>query len=213
MILAAAGYKDLNGDGYVENRDGSKIDLQIVCPNGWSDWMTAIQVIAASAKQVGIKITPAYPEYGTLVDDRGHARYDLLLGNDRQVEQHAVDLLPVHLQPSDPGQPGDDELRAVRGPDSVESHEAARQDTVDGHQGLAAVMSKLQRTFLQNLPAIPLWYNGMWSMTNTSLLDELALVSRGAYTPTTWRNYWQLTGIDVLTHLKSTEHVRTEHVQ
>ena len=83
-ILAAAGYKDTNGDGYVENKDGSKIDLSIIVPNGWSDWMTAIQVIADSAKAVGIKITPGFPEYGTLVDDRGHARYDLLLGNDRQ---------------------------------------------------------------------------------------------------------------------------------
>ena len=44
----------------------------------------AIQVIADSAKAVGIKITPEFPEYGTLVDDRGHARFDLLLGNDRQ---------------------------------------------------------------------------------------------------------------------------------
>ena len=60
-LLAAAGYKDTNGDGYVENKDGSTIDLTIVCPNGWSDWMTAIQVIADSAKAVGIKITPAYP--------------------------------------------------------------------------------------------------------------------------------------------------------
>ena len=83
-ILAAAGYKDRNGDGYVENKDGSKIDLTIVCPNGWSDWMTAIQIISRGAKTVGIKITPNFPEYDTMVDDRGHARYDLLLGNDRQ---------------------------------------------------------------------------------------------------------------------------------
>src|SRR6476619_1118349 len=58
-LLAAAGYKDTNGDGYVENKDGSSIDLKIVCPNGWSDWMTAIQVISDSAKAVGIKIAPA----------------------------------------------------------------------------------------------------------------------------------------------------------
>ena len=83
-LLASAGYKDTNGDGYVENKDGSAIDLKIVCPNGWSDWMTAIQVISDSAKAVGIKVTPSYPEYATLVDDRGHARYDLLLANDRQ---------------------------------------------------------------------------------------------------------------------------------
>ena len=29
------------------------------------------------------------------------------------------------------------------------------------------MMSKLQKTFLQDLPAIPLWYNGMWAMVNT----------------------------------------------
>ena len=28
-------------------------------------------------------------------------------------------------------------------------------------------MSKLQTIFLQDLPAIPLWYNGMWAMFNT----------------------------------------------
>ena len=45
--LAAAGYKDSDGDGFVENKDGSKINLRLIVPNGWSDWMTAIQIIAA----------------------------------------------------------------------------------------------------------------------------------------------------------------------
>ena len=42
-ILAAAGYKDVNGDGFVENKDGTPISLKIIVPNGWSDWMAAIQ--------------------------------------------------------------------------------------------------------------------------------------------------------------------------
>ena len=71
-ILADNGYKDTNGDGFVENKDGSKINLSLIVPNGWSDWMTAIQIIADSAKDAGIKITPSYPDYNTLVDDRGH---------------------------------------------------------------------------------------------------------------------------------------------
>ena len=45
-LLAANGYKDTDGDGYVENKNGSDINLRIIVPNGWSDWMTAIQIIA-----------------------------------------------------------------------------------------------------------------------------------------------------------------------
>ena len=44
------------------------------------------------------------------------------------------------------------------------------------------MMSKLQTIFLQDLPAIPLWYNGMWSMVNTQVLDELAVGQRAGST-------------------------------
>ncbi len=135
-ILAAAGYKDTDNDGYVENKDGSDISLTIQCPNGWSDWMIAIQVISESAKAAGIKVTPGYPDYGTLVDDRGHARYDLDPGQRQAVLEHAVDVLPVHLPAADPGQPDDGELRAVPEPEGVEPHAATGQDTVNQPEGL-----------------------------------------------------------------------------
>ena len=84
-ILAAAGYKDKDGDGYVENKDGSKIDMHDPVPERLvrlDDRRSRSS--PTSAKAVGIKITPGYPDYGTLVDDRGHANYDLVLANDRQ---------------------------------------------------------------------------------------------------------------------------------
>ena len=49
-LLAANGYKDTNGDGFVENKNGQPINLQLIVPNGWSDWMTAIQIIAAARR-------------------------------------------------------------------------------------------------------------------------------------------------------------------
>ena len=113
-ILAAAGYKDSNGDGFVENKDGSDIDLNIVCPNGWSDWMTSIQVIADSAKAVGIKITAVLPG---VRHARRRSRTRAIRPAPRQrpaVQQHAVDVLPVPLPAADPGEPDDSQLRAVR---------------------------------------------------------------------------------------------------
>jgi peptide/nickel transport system substrate-binding protein len=55
---------------------------------------------------------------------------------------------------------------------------------------------------MQDLPAIPLWYNGMWSMVNTKYWTNWPSAKGGHFTPTSWRNYWQMTSIDMLTNLK-----------
>jgi peptide/nickel transport system substrate-binding protein len=201
-ILAANGYKDVNHDGYVENKDGSPISLSIVVPNGWSDWMTAIQVIAASAKNAGIKITPSYPEYGTMVDDRGHARFDLLLGNDRQMSNtpwtyyQYIYNLPIA------------DNQTTMNFERIQDHAAFNLTQVLNRtpssdvEAYKSVMSKLETTFLQKLPAIPLWYNGMWSMVNTKYWTGWPSATGNKFTPTSWRNYFQMTSIDMLTHLK-----------
>jgi len=203
-ILAAAGYKDTNGDGYVENKDGSPINLSIVCPNGWSDWMTALQVIADSAKASGIKITPSFPEYGTMVDDRGHGKFDLLLGNDRQYSNTPWTYYQYIYQ------------LPIRGNQTTTNYERYSNAAVwaltqqldktpsSSTAAYRTVMSKLQTAFLTDLPAIPLWYNGMWSMVNTKYWTNWPSASSGKFTPTSWRNFFQMTSIDMLTHLKPT---------
>ena len=202
QLLASAGYKDVNGDGYVENKDGSKIDMKIVVPNGWSDWMTAIQVIAANAKTVGIRLTPGYPEYGTLVDDRGHSRFDLLLGNDRQMSNtpwtyyQYVYNLPVMANQATMNYGRFVDKKAWSLTKALDKTPSANTTAYK------TVISKLQTTFLQNLPVIPLWYNGMWSMVNTRYWSNWPSNSGLHYTPSSWRNYWQLTSIDMLTHLQ-----------
>jgi peptide/nickel transport system substrate-binding protein len=201
-ILTAAGYKDRNGDGYVENKDGSKIDLKIVCPNGWSDWMTAIQVISTSARSVGIKVTPGFPDYNTMVDDRGHARYDLLLGNDRQYSNtpwtyyQYIYQLPILANQTSTNYErylNKNAWNLTKGLDKIPSTNKA---------AYRAQMSKLEKIFLQDLPAIPLWYNGMWAMFNTKHWKNWPSASGRQYTPSSWRNYWQMTSIDMLTHIK-----------
>jgi peptide/nickel transport system substrate-binding protein len=200
--LAAAGYKDTDGDGYVENKDGSKIDLKIICPNGWSDWMTGIQVIAESAKAAGIKITPSYPEYGTLVDDRGHARYDLLLGNDRQFSNTPWTYYQYIFQLPILKNQVNVNYERYNNPAAWNLTKQLDKTPSSNKRAYQSVMSKLQTVFLQDLPAIPLWYNGMWSMVNTQYWTGWPSNNGNQYTPTSWRNYWQMTGIDMLTSLR-----------
>jgi peptide/nickel transport system substrate-binding protein len=61
-LLDAAGIKDTNGDGNREY-NGKELHYVATCPNGWSDWQAAIEVVAAAGKAIGIDITTNYPEW------------------------------------------------------------------------------------------------------------------------------------------------------
>ena len=61
-LLDDAGIKDTDGDGWREY-NGKKLAYVATCPNGWSDWQAAIEVVAAAGKKIGIDITTNYPEW------------------------------------------------------------------------------------------------------------------------------------------------------
>jgi peptide/nickel transport system substrate-binding protein len=61
-LLDEAGIVDTDGDGWREY-NGEKLSYIATCPNGWSDWQAAIEVVAAAGKKIGIDITTNYPEW------------------------------------------------------------------------------------------------------------------------------------------------------
>ena len=61
-LLDEAGIVDSDGDGWRE-LNGEKLSYVATCPNGWSDWQAAIEVVAAAGKEIGIDITTNYPEW------------------------------------------------------------------------------------------------------------------------------------------------------
>jgi peptide/nickel transport system substrate-binding protein len=83
-LLDDAGIKDTDGDGWREYK-GTKLTYVATCPNGWSDWQAAIEVVAAAGKKIGIDITTNYPEwsvYQTVVtksDSPLPAGYDIFM--------------------------------------------------------------------------------------------------------------------------------------
>jgi peptide/nickel transport system substrate-binding protein len=61
-LLDDAGIVDSDGDGWREY-DGKKLAYIATCPNGWSDWQAAIELVAAAGKEIGIDITTNFPEW------------------------------------------------------------------------------------------------------------------------------------------------------
>jgi peptide/nickel transport system substrate-binding protein len=62
-LLDEAGIVDTDGDGWREF-EGEKLSYIATCPNGWSDWQAAIEVVAAAGAEIGIDITSNFPEWG-----------------------------------------------------------------------------------------------------------------------------------------------------
>ena len=61
-LLDEAGIVDTDGDGWREY-NGEKLSYVATCPNGWSDWQAAIEVVAAAGAEIGIEITTNFPEW------------------------------------------------------------------------------------------------------------------------------------------------------
>ncbi|UCF60423.1 MAG: ABC transporter substrate-binding protein [Anaerolineaceae bacterium] len=61
-LLDEAGVVDTDGDGWREY-EGQKLSYIATCPNGWSDWQAAIEVVAAAGAEIGIDITTNFPEW------------------------------------------------------------------------------------------------------------------------------------------------------
>jgi peptide/nickel transport system substrate-binding protein len=83
-LLDECGVVDSDGDGWREY-NGEKLSYIATCPNGWSDWQAAIEVVAAAGKEIGIDITTNFPEwsvYQTIVtksDAPLPAGYDIFM--------------------------------------------------------------------------------------------------------------------------------------
>jgi peptide/nickel transport system substrate-binding protein len=61
-LLDTMGIVDTDEDGWREY-GGQNLHYVATCPNGWTDWMAAIELVAEASQAIGINITTNYPEW------------------------------------------------------------------------------------------------------------------------------------------------------
>ncbi len=203
-ILAKAGYVDRDRDGFVEAPDGSKIRLEVTCPMGWTDWMEAIRVIAASARAVGIDLTAKTPDYGAWNTALVTGTFQMTLNNWAGLSNTPWTL--YNLLFNNP-------IREIMGGGNFGRYDnpevfsllsqLARTPTWD-LAGMQAVCADIQRILLTDMPLIPLWYNGLWAQYNDSVWTNFPSAAPGSpkHLPCTWAGYWQMGGLLMLTELR-----------
>ena len=72
----------LVGDSGWREIDGQKLSFNAVCPQGWTDWMASMEIVAAAGKDIGIEITTLFPEWSevqTVFTDGNQTQYDIFM--------------------------------------------------------------------------------------------------------------------------------------
>src|SRR5581483_5772507 len=206
-LLVKAGYK-LDSSGMFLNKDGSKIDLSIAVPQGWSDWEAARDMIVASAKDAGIRLHAVVADYNTWRDNRNTGKYDLLVDNPYQLADNpwtywnGIFHLPVITTGT--GQTFANYER-YQNATAWKLTQQLDKTTVSDTKTIKSLNDQLQTIMMKDLPLIPLWYNGIWAqMTSKYWTNWPSSTSDRKYIPVMWGGYLQMTAIDTITHLKST---------
>ncbi len=78
--LAAAGYVDVDGDGFVENPDGTSIEFEIISPAGWTDWNDGVVIAVEGMRSIGINANAKAVDLGIYLEAWSTGAWDVMYG-------------------------------------------------------------------------------------------------------------------------------------
>ncbi|MCP5454873.1 MAG: ABC transporter substrate-binding protein [Thermotogae bacterium] len=203
QILAENGYKDINKDGFVETPEGKTISLELIVPNGWTDWMEAAKIMATGLRNVGINVTAKFPDYSVFLSLRQKGGFDMLIDN----ASSSVSRTPwtywnwvasnrIYTDEITAGNWGRYENKDLF--QKIVDFNFAK----DGSAESKKIAAEIEKTLLEDMPSVPLWYNGMWFQASTAYWTNYPTEENPVGYPSTWGGKWQIGGLDMLINLK-----------
>jgi peptide/nickel transport system substrate-binding protein len=203
QMLADAGYVDIDGDGFVETPDGEKIELEVTCPSGWTDWMAAIDIIASSAQAAGINLKSAYPDYGAWNTALQGGTFNMTLNNWASMSNTPWTLYNLLFRHPIQEQMQSGNFGRYENQEVFDLVDNLAKIPMSDEEGMKAACSEIQTALLTDMPMIPLWYNGLWAQYSNSTWTNWPDENSASPTlPTTWSGYWQLGGLQTLINLE-----------
>ncbi|MGD9140089.1 MAG: ABC transporter substrate-binding protein [bacterium] len=165
-LLDEAGF--LRGpDGIRRLADGSPWSYEILTVSGWSDWVRACQVIARGFRDVGIDASVRTYDFSAWFQRVQEGRFDLSLG--WSFEGPTPYIFYRWLMSSETvkpeGTPSVGNWHRFGSASADEALAAFEAEPDPGRQKLLG--EELQRTFVEEAPAIPLYPNPSWAEYNT----------------------------------------------
>lgn len=167
-LLAQAGFKDVDNDGFVENPDGSKIKFDILSPAGWTDWNDGATICAEGLQKIGINASANAQDLSLIIDAWGTGNFDVLYGgygSSSDIWRFYYDTIGDQSRIKTSSwwsicqtNYKNDEMTAL-----IEQLPEAKDDAA-----VKAITDQIEEYFANNMINVPILYNGNWFVYNTS---------------------------------------------
>jgi len=170
QLLEQAGYKDVNGDGFRELPNGQPLNITIMVPSGWTDWMLAADLIAGDLKDIGIN-AQSYPvDYGAYWGYLTGGAYVTLLGwTPAPTFTHPWDTYRFLLDPRITPPTGNWGWYNKTGSAEREELVGLIEDSsrAFSFEERMKYFSKIQEIIYNDIPSIPIAYTVQWYAYST----------------------------------------------
>ncbi|APT75912.1 ABC transporter substrate-binding protein [Marinitoga sp. 1135] len=203
-LLDEAGYVDRNGDGWRDLPDGSTIDLLIVVPYGWTDWMESVKSIAEDLRKVGIKAEAKFPDQGKYEEDMSTGNFDMLIndyGSTSSVSPWT--LLNFVANPLIMDEMWDGNFGRYENEKLFSLIKEINKTPFSEEAKLKELFSEAEEILLKEMPAIPVWHNGLWFQASTYAWENWPDENNPYGYPCSWPGQWQFGAVKILLNLKA----------
>ncbi|ABX31218.1 extracellular solute-binding protein family 5 [Petrotoga mobilis SJ95] len=155
-MLNDLGYS-IGRDGIFTDSNGNKLSFELIVPAGWTDWIAVSQVLSSQLKQIGIDVVVSQVDFGLYLERIRNKDFELALSwVNYGINPYFFYERWLHSRNAYSGDNRGGWISLTT--DSL--LEIFRKTSDEKERQLA--ISSLQLIVLQEIPAIPLFYNPTW---------------------------------------------------
>jgi peptide/nickel transport system substrate-binding protein len=166
-LLDKAGVKT-DASGARLGEDGQPIKVSLIVPNGWTDWISACQIIAQNMKDLGIEVALETPEENSWQEQLFSGKFQWAMSwssggatpyNFYRGQMSKLTVMPI-------GEMANENWNRYVDPQADELLDAFSKTSDAAKQ--KDLMNQLQMRFVEDAPALPLFPGPDWYEYNTA---------------------------------------------
>ena len=166
-MLDAAGLAR-GSDGTRLDQDGNPMKYDLIVPSGWTDWISACQIITQNMKDLGIQISLTTPEENTWTDSvtKGDFQWTLGWGSDGPTPYNYYRGQMSQLTYAPIGESASENWNRYVNADADALLEQFAQTSDIAQQ--KKIMNQIEMIFVNEAPVLPLFPGPDWYEYNTT---------------------------------------------